>query len=551
MRIAWNTRVPMRDGVTLSADIYAPDGEPRTTLLARTPYNKNTAEHQQRAQAYAGDGCNFVWMDVRGRGDSDGEFVPWRNEGSDGYDAIEWVAAQPWCNGEVVTWGQSYLGCIQWMTALLQPPHLAAMIVYVAPSDPFEDNPTGGHIPWEICWLRMLDGRVQQYVDGVDWPQIAWHLPLVSMDAAAGYRSEHWRRHFAHPVSDAAFWDPVRYQPRITEVRVPVLHVTGWYDDVQRGTMTNVTRLTSAAAPAAVRANQWLIVGPWDHRCTTTREPQLGAITFGPQAQKDLPALEREWLSAVLGRGAPAPPPVRIFVMGANYWRDERAWPLARTRWASYFLASEGSANTRHGDGALRREQPPAGRQPPDVISYDPADPVPFISDFASSSQIGGPDDYAAVEDRADVLVYTTPPLARDVEITGPVRLALHASSSAPDTDFTAKLLDVHPAGFSQRLCDGMIRARFRNGYAGGEQLLEPGAVTSYEIDMWSTSHVFLAGHQIRLEVSSSAFPKYDRNLNTGGPLATGTEMTIAANSVWHTQEHPSHLVLPEIPALD
>lgn len=549
MRIDWNTRVPMRDGIALSADIYSSGDEPRTTLLARTPYNKNTAEHQGRAQAYAQSGYNFAWMDVRGRGDSDGEFEPWRNEGRDGYDAIEWVAAQPWCNGEVVTWGQSYLGCIQWMTALLQPPHLTAMIVYVAPSDPFEDNPTGGHIPWEICWLRMLDGRVQQYVDGVDWPEIAWHLPLISMDTRAGYRSEHWRRHFAHPVSDAGFWDPVRYQPRITEVSVPVLHVTGWYDDVQRGTITNFTRLTSAAAPAEVRAGQWLIVGPWDHRCTTTREPQLGAITFGPQAQSDLPAMEREWLSAVLGRGTAAPPPVRIFVMGANTWRSEREWPLARTQWARYFLASGGSANTRHGDGELRRAEQPAGQQPPDVISYDPAGPVPFISDFASSSQIGGPDDYSAVEDRPDVLVYTTAALAGDIEVTGPVRLVLHASSSAADTDFTAKLLDVHPSGFSQRLCDGMIRARFRNGYSSPEQLLAPGEVTAYEIDMWSTSHVFGAGHQIRLEVSSSAFPKYDRNLNTGGPLATGTEMTVATNSVWHTQEHPSHLILPVIPA--
>jgi putative CocE/NonD family hydrolase len=174
---------------------------------------------------------------------------------------------------------------------------------------------------------------------------------------------------------------------------------------------------------------------------------------------------------------------------------------------------------------------------------------VPFISDFASSSQIGGPDDYSAVEERPDVLVYTTAPLESDLEVTGPVRLRLHASSSAVDTDFTAKLLDVHPGGFSQRLCDGMVRARFRNDYPHAEELLVPGAVEQYEIDMWSTSHVFPAGHQIRLEVSSSAFPKYDRNLNTGGSLATGTQMTIATNSVWHTKDHPSHLILPEIPA--
>jgi uncharacterized protein len=549
MKVEWNVRVPMRDGVALSADIYRADGDgPRATVVARTPYNKNTAEQQKRAVAYAESGYNFVWFDTRGRGDSDGEFVPWFDEAKDGYDAIEWAADQPWCNGEVITWGQSYLGYNQWLTALEQPPHLTAMIVYVPPSDPFEDNPTGLHTPWNICWLRMLDGRVMQYVDGVNWPEIAWHLPLMTMDERAGYRSEHWRKHLSHPVTDAEFWEPVRYQPRVTEVTVPVLHITGWYDDVQAGTMTNVTRLMDPSSP--VRDKQWMIVGPWDHRCTRTRLAKLGAIDFGPEAETDLPALEREWLAAVLHGTAEAPAPVRIFVMGRNEWRTEQEWPLERTRWSRYFLSSGGKANTRHGDGVLRREEAAGADLPPDVITYDPADPVPFLSDFASSSQIGGPDDYSAVEERPDVLVYTTAVLEEEREVTGPIRMRLYASSSAPDTDFTAKLLDVHPDGFTQRLCDGLVRARYRNGY-DREEFVTPGEVIEYEIDMWSISHVFLAGHQIRLEVSSSAFPKYDRNLNTGGPLATGTDMVTATNSVWHTEAWPSQLILPEIPAAE
>jgi putative CocE/NonD family hydrolase len=551
MRINWNVSVPMRDGVKLAADVYLADGEgARATVVARTPYNKNTAEQQQRAKDYARNGYNFVWIDVRGRGDSEGDFVLWRDEARDGYDAIEWVARQPWCDGQVITWGQSYLGYNQWLTALEQPPHLTAMIAYVPPSDPFEDNPTGVHIPWEICWLRMLDGRVMQYVDGVDWPEIAWHLPLMTMDERAGFHSEHWRRNLSHPVTDSGFWDPLRYQRRITEVRVPVLHITGWYDDVQAGTMTNFTNLTAAGAPEEVRRNQWLIVGPWDHRCTRTRQAKLGEITFGPGAETDLPALEREWLASVRGErdAPPAPAPVRIFVMGANEWRQEQEWPLARTRWSKYYLTSEGKANTRHGDGELRREEKPGDGLPPDVITYDPADPVPFLSDYASSSQIGGPDDYSKVEERDDVLVYTTSTLAEDLEVTGPVRMKLYASTTARDTDFTAKLLDVHPSGFSQRLCDGMVRARYRNGY-DSEDLVTPGEILCYEIDMWSTSHVFLAGHRIRVEVSSSAFPKYDRNLNTGEALATGTEMVTATNSVWHTADQPSQLILPEIPA--
>jgi hypothetical protein len=487
-------------------------------------------------------------MDVRGRGDSDGEFRPWRAEGRDGYDTIEWIAAQDWSDGDVVTWGASYLGCIQWMTALEQPPHLRGMIVYVSPSDPFEDNASGIAIPWEICWMRMLDGHTQQHVERIDWPSLFWHLPYLTMDTNAGFRSEHWRDFVTHPVTANEHWDPIRFQPRITEVTVPVLAITGWYDDVQRGTIQNFTLLTAPDAPAEVRANQWMIVGPWDHGCTTTRNRKLGPVDFGPGAETDLPALEREWLASVLRKQGDPPAPVRLFVMGTNTWREEQEWPLARTRWSRYFLASAGDANSRHGGGQLRREEEPGDGSPPDTYRYDPADPVPFISNHASSSQIGGPDDYAEVEERPDVLVYSTAPLAEALEVTGPVWLKLYASSSAVDTDFTAKLLDVHPDGFCQRLCDGMVRARFRNGHRQPETRLTPGEVTEFGIDLWSTSHVFAPGHRIRLEVSSSAFPKYDRNLNTGGPLDTGTEMVTATNSVWHSRGFASHLVLPEIP---
>ena len=550
----WNVMVPMRDGTRLAADVWrgAP-GERRTTVLSRTPYNKNNDEHQERAAAYAAHGYNFVDMDVRGRGDSEGSFEPWRSEGLDGYDTIEWIAGQDWSDGNVVTWGPSYLGWVQWLTAVEQPPHLAGMIVYVSPSNPFDDSPTGVPIPWELCWLRMLDGRVRQYVDLVDWPRVAWHLPLLTMDTHAGFRSEHWRKFLTTPITDREYWDPIRFQLRIHQVTVPVLNITGWYDDVQRGSTENFRLLTGPDAPAGARERQWMIIGPWDHRCTRTRERKLGAIDFGPGAETDLPALEREWLAWVLRREGEAPAPVRLFVMGDNAWRAEQEWPLARTRWTRYFLDSNGDAQTRHGGGGLRREDGdgarPAAGSPPDAFTYDPADPVPFISDFASSSQIGGPDDYSAVEERPDVLVYTTPPLDADREVTGPVRLELFASSSAVDTDFTAKLLDVHPDGFSQRLCDSMVRARFRNGYREPESRLVPGQVTAFTIDMWSTSHVFKAGHRIRLEVSSSAFPKYDRNLNTGGDIATGTQLATAVNSVWHSSDYPSSLVLPEIPS--
>jgi putative CocE/NonD family hydrolase len=386
---------------------------------------------------------------------------------------------------------------------------------------------------------------VLQHVEETDWPSIFWHLPLLTMDEAAGFHSPYWRKHLQTPISDGSYWDAVRYQRRMTSVDVPVLHISGWYDDVQRGTTENFTRMTTPGVDDGIRGKQSLLMGPWDHRLTMTRERRLGPIDFGADAEMDLRGYEFDWLDGVLGDG-PGVPPVRVFVMGQNAWRDEQEWPLARTRWTEYHLASDGNANTRHGDGRL--SEAPAGGVDSDTFAYDPADPVPFLSDHASSMQIGGPDDYAEVEERADVLVYTTPVLDADVEVTGPVRAVLHVSTSARDTDFTAKLVDVHPDGFCQRICDGLVRARFRNGYDEAEQLVEPEAVFEVEIDMWSTSHTFLDGHAIRLEVSSSAFPKYDRNLNTGGSIATETEMVVATNRVWHSADAPSRLILPVIP---
>jgi putative CocE/NonD family hydrolase len=550
IRCQYNVRVPMRDGVTLSADLYLPETGPGPVLIARTPYNKNSEFACDKARWYASRGFGFVWMDVRGRGDSDGEFSTYRGEGPDGYDAVEWAAAQPWSDGRVGTWGQSYLGCIQWLTAITRPPHLTAMVVYVTPSDPFCESPTGVHLPQQVCWHRMVDGRLTQYVQGVDWEQVYWHLPLLTMDERAGYYSHRWREDLSHAPGDADYWRPVRYQDLLAGLSLPVLHVTGWYDDVQPGTLRNFIRMTGPGTDEGSSRAQRLVVGPWDHELTRRRERRLGRVDFGPDATSlDLDDFELRWLSHYLAgadNGAERDRRVRIFVMGANRWREEDSWPLARTEWTRYYLSSGGSASTRHGDGALRREQPP-GDEPPDEFRYDPADPVPFLTE-PTSAQIGGPDDYSGVEERADVLVYTTPPLAAGVEVTGPVRLELYASSTAPDTDFTGKLVDVHPDGFCQRICDGIVRARFRDGM-DRPALLEPGTVYRFEVDMWSTAQTFLPGHRIRLEVASSAFPKYDRNLNSGRDLATDTEPRAAGNTVWHTGERPSALVLPVIPA--
>ena len=536
--------VPMRDGVALATDVHLPEGEgPFPTVLGRTPYNKNNPVLQKTPAGWTTRGYAFAMQDVRGRGDSDGVFTPYRNDACDGYDTIEWIAAQPWSDGDVATQGGSYGGRIGWLTALQQPPHLRAIIVAVSPSDPFVEWPTAGEGPISVCWYRLVDRRLLQSTEGVDWMTVYEHLPLQTMDEAAGFHSPLWREQLAHTVRDE-FWEPLRYQHRFAEIDLPVLHISGWYDDEQIGTPLNFAGMTRGAKTDRARRAQRLLMGPWGHAVNAGRK--LGEVDFGGDAVIDLEGYVADWLDGVLGRKeAGNVAPARIFVMGANRWQDEHEWPLARTRFTEYFLHSGGDANSRFGDGLLDTTAP-ATDEPADAYTYDPARPVPFITG-QTSSQVGGPDDYSAIEQRGDVLCYTTAPLTADLTVIGPVRLRLFASSSAVDTDFTAKLVDVHPTGFCQRLCDGVVRARYRDG-VDHAVLMEPGTVYEFDIDMWNTSQVFFAGHRVRLEVSSSAFPKYDRNLNTGDDIGTGTRMAVAENHVWHDPAHPARLVLPVIP---
>jgi len=547
IRIDFDQRVPMRDGVALSADVYRPagdGGERVPAILMRTPYVKADTRTAETARAFAERGYAYVAMDVRGRGDSEGTFVPYVNDGQDGYDAIEWCAAQPWCDGAVGTIGASYPGRIQWLAALLRPPHLRAMVVLVTPSDPFVETPTGLPGPQHLCWLHYTSGRVNQPMETVDWGPIYSHLPLLTMDEQTGRRIPEWRANIEHARLDG-YWRRICYQDRFERVAVPVLHISGWYDDEQIGTPLNYAGMTERAGTPEARANQRLLMGPWGHRVNT--EQKLGEVDFGPRALIDLRGEQARWFDRHLkGDEAAAPQtPVRIFVMGENAWRDEREWPLARTAWTPYYLRGGGRANSRFGDGALSPDRP-AADEPADGYRYDPARPVPFITE-PTSSQIGGPDDYAAIQRRDDVLVYVTGPLARDTEVTGPVRVELYASSSAPDTDFMAMLLDVHPSGFAQRLCDGMVRARFRDGMDRPSPI-EPGRIYKYEIDCWNTAQLFRAGHRIGVQVASSAFPKFDRNLNTGAPLGQTSEMAAAEQRIFHDAERPSAVILPIIP---
>jgi len=549
MRIAFDQRVPMRDGITLSADIYFPSDPAQAAarwpvLLTRTPYVKAVASAIDVARYYARHEYVFVAMDVRGRGDSEGTFTPYRNEGRDGYDTIEWIAAQGWSDGNVGTLGSSYPGCIQWLTALQRPPHLRAMVVRVPPSDPFVETPTGLPSPMHLCWLHYTSGRVNQVMEAVDWAEVYKHLPFETMDERAGRYIQRWHDDLAHAQLDE-YWEPQCYQQKFEQIDVPALHISGWYDDEQIGTPLNYIGMTTRGATPFARANQRLLMGPWGHAVNTISK--LGEVDFGPQALIDLRGEELRWFDRYLKGKISSEieqqeAPVRLFIMGENVWRDEQEWPLARTQWTPYYLHSAGRANSRFGDGSLATAAP-ASDEAPDSYRYDPARPVPFITE-PTSSQIGGPDDYAAIERRDDVLVYITEPLAADLEVTGPLRVELYAASSAPDTDFMAKLVDIWPSGFTQRIADGMVRARFRDGL-DRPSLIEPGKIYRYAINCWNTAQVFRAGHRIGLEIASSAFPKYDRNLNTGAPLGQTSALAVAEQQIYHDAEHPSRVVLP------
>ncbi len=542
----FNVRIPLRDGATLAADLTLSKQLPAPAVVCRTPYGRSNERQVRFGDRFARAGYVAVWVDVRGRGDSDGAFAPYRNDGVDGFDVIQWAAQQAWCGGEVATWGGSYGGRIQWLAALQRPPALTAMIVEVAPSDPFVEDPTGVPAPMRINWHRLTDGRMPQYAETVDWIKVYRHRPLRELDRAAGFVSERWADEVGHDAGDAAYWEPLRYQHRIAEIDLPVLHISGWYDDEEIGTPANF-----AAMSAAGRAGQRLLMGPWGHRVNTSRT--LGEVDFGPEALIDLDAALIAFLDEHVRRRPPARPaaPVRIFVMGAGEWRDLSAWPPPGTTTLALQLDSDGGANSRFGDGRLRAGAPPADA-PPDRWRHDPDRPVPFITE-ASSAQIGGPDDYAGVQTRGDVLVYTGEPLAEPLDVIGPVRLVAHVATSAADTDICAMLLDVHPNGFAQRLCDGVVRLSRRHGVGASAEVVAD-AVYEVEVTMWDTAQRFLPGHRIGLQVASSGAPKFAVNLGTEGDQTVQLAGVMARNQLFHDGARPSRLLLsiaegPELPS--
>ena len=530
----------MHDGIYLSTNIFHPAGTGRfPTILIRTPYGKGTSL-VPNYQAFVDHGYVVVLQDVRGRYDSQGVFSPLTQEGPDGDDTLNWIAAQPWSDGKIGMTGGSYLGIAQWKVALMNNPHLKAIFPVVSGSDDYRDrfySPGGamklGH---RLLWMSE-NVRRSEFIP--DFKKFIWRLPVLSADlAATGLEYPVYRESIRHPVYDG-YWKGLSTREHIKEIHVPVFAVGGWYDNYAESDLEAFAALRKSGGINHV------LIGPWPHNMSV---PFRG-VSYGPQASLPIRRLQLQWFDHWL-KGLDTPissqPPVKIFVMGANVWREENDWP-PRAKQVRFYLFSKGHANSIYGDGTL--ENSPA-ISPPDQFTYDPLKPVPTLGGAVCCNPAifpWGPMDQRAVERRRDVLVYSSAPLASDVEVTGRIRVVLRAASNSPDTDFTAKLVDVFPNGEARNLCDGILRARYRESL-DKPKLMKPSEIYRLEIDAGVTSNVFLKGHRVRVEISSSNFPRFDRNLNTGRPVEEEAEIRRANQVVYHDRVNHSYIILPVVP---
>jgi uncharacterized protein len=545
VRLLHDCRVPMRDGVTLSADVYLPRARgPFPAVYQWTPYESTRDRFIAWGVWFAQRGYAAVVQDVRGRYESEGEFYPYVREGADAYDALDWAGGSAWCNGRIGTWGRSYGAIVQWQLAPLAHPNLLCAAPHVIMDDYFADcHYVGGgfqlalSLGAALIWTTSLSTvTLESARDLFLNPRTLRHLPLIDLDVESiGREVPYWRDWLAHPTDDD-YWRPLRHD--VSGTSVPVFQQCGWYDAYAGATLRTFERLT---------APQRVLIGPWTHEEEVAR--RLGDLDFGPAAERSIRDDELRWYDhwlRDLDTGLLDEPPISLFVMGANEWRHEREWPLPGTRTTPWYLRSAGTLSV----------EPPGPSERPDRYDYDPDDPVPTLGGNNSlltmmrGAELGvvpGPVDQVPLERRDDVLVYTSDELPADVEVTGPIEVALYAASSARDTDWVVRLTDVHPDGRSIFLAEGILRARYRLGLDRCEPL-EPGEVAEYRIRCYPTSNLFRRGHRIRLDVTSSSFPRFSRNLNTGDDVATGVRAAVARQTVLHTAAYPSHVLLPVVP---
>ena len=562
----------MRDGTVLRADVYRPKTSDQVpVILMRTQYGKEDAQAANRYQPpdwFASHCYLVVVQDIRGQGASGGTFSEFTHDQTDGYDSVEWAAALPGSNGKVGMYGSSYVGATQWLAAVTAPPHLVTIVPENTASDYYDGwTYEGGEFrlafvqPWaeSIAKTAAINRNDQATVhelaaaanDPTHWLDFRpfKDLPTMQPDnpAVAPWYFD-WIRHSTRDD----FWRQFSIRDRYSSVTVPVLHFEGWYDAFLAGGVENFAGMVAHGGNAAARSNQRLVIGPWDHvnwgRPGSEPAPMLKAI--GAVANSPVNALMLDWYDHFLkgkDNGVAGTPRVDYFLMGANVWKTATSWPLPQTHPTTYFLSGSGGIADREGQlgGA-----PPAAN-PPDVYTYDPRFPAPSLGGHSCcGAQSGpqGPYDQTPVEQRSDVLVYSSAPLPHDTEVTGSATVDLWAQSSVPDTDFTAKLTVVKPDGQVVNLNDGILRTSFRDSLSNPTPV-PPNQPTEYRIQIWPTSYQYRAGDRIRLEVSSSDYPQFAPNPNTGEPFGQSAATVIATQTILHDAAHPSSITLPVIPA--
>lgn len=558
IRIVRQVAIPMRDGTILYADIYRPAKPGKyAVIVTRTPYGlQRDNVHHERMTKFAQNGYIGIVQDVRGRYESDGKWDPFRDEANDGHDTIEWIAKQDFSNGKIATQGGSYLGHNQWAAASQSPPSLDAIFPSVASTNLYANWITMGgafRLSFNYGWgVVRMPNRIMlpQYwhtaaytPEELTYDNILMHLPLKDGDLeSAGYAVQHYRDWVKHESYDE-YWKSISDEERFEKVLVPAYNTGGWFDVFLMGTLNGYTGMKNRGGTPEARQGTKLLVGPWGHGPGT----KYGDLDFGAHAFVDLYEEELRYYDFHLKgikNGIDTEKPVKIFYMGENQWRHEDNWPIPGTQYKELYLSGDAPANTLRGGGKLSFDKP--SKTGLDKYLYDPNQPVMTYggNNCCGTPTIAGPKDQRNIERRNDVLVYTSEFLMEPITVAGPITMKLHASTDGPDTDWMIKLVDVYPDGSAYPVSEGILRARFKDGL-DKINLLTPNQVYEFEIEMMGTANVFKPGHRIRIDITSSNFPQFDRNPNTGKPLGSDAEVRIAQQTIHHGGARPSHIVLP------
>ena len=534
-------QVPMRDGIKLATDVYRDDVvEKAPVVLVRTPYNKDRAKGT--AEQFVKAGFVAVIQDCRGANASEGIMIPYDNEGQDGFDCIEWITRQPWCSGRVGMWGASYVGATQWQAAVEKPPGLVTITPRATWSSFYRNLYLGGAVRLSLIakWAGGNSERPEGVTPPTDWDPVLSHLPLSEVDDTIGWPIPWLEGMLTHPQPNG-YWNRLNLTPQITDLDLPMQHIVGFYDFFSRESVGNFMIMQKQARDPKIRAQQQLILGPWDHG--SIGKSKVGDVDFGPKATVDTMALNLDWFAHHLKQDttAQAKPfaPVRYFVMGDNAWREAQTWPPEGFTATSFYLHSDA------GKRMLSRAAPTSD-QPADTFRADPANPVPACPVTEARplhAAIWAPVDQSSIEARDDVLAYSTGPLAEPITFAGNLEAKLHVSADTPDADWVVRLVDVHPDGLAQNLAVGILRGRYRDSLMN-PQPLEPGKVYEITVDLGPCAATIAKGHQLHVDISGAYFPLFDRNPNTGeGPF--GSKTAIATESVHHRPGALSRIILP------